>query len=108
MSEGRQTEIRGIPLLHHTRGPLQPHHEVIFVSAAQMRAIADETSHPEIRVAFSKRIDFFVERLQSAVLTGAHVMSGHSVHQDVLREKQDLFWRNNINHAATHLRDKLA
>lgn len=103
LQHGRQTHIRGLPLMHHTRSPLRPHHEVIFVEAVKMRAIADTTEHPEIRKAFSRHIDFFVSRLQPAVLTGAHVMSGHSVDQRVLQRQQDVFWRNNINHAAAFL-----
>lgn len=104
---GRQTQIRGLPLLHHAREPLKPYQEIIFVEAVSMTAIAEETTCTEFRDAFLKRVDFFIDRLQSAVLTGAHIMSGNSVNEDILRRQQNLFWRNNINHAATHMRGTL-
>lgn len=104
MSLGRQTEVRGLPLLHHTRSPLWPHLEVIFVEAASMKAIAEETSSIGFKNAFFDRIEIFVEHLRPAILTGAYIMSGYSVDHKVLQAQQDLFWHNNIKHAAAHLR----
>ncbi len=108
MRNGRQTEIRGIPLLFHTRSPLMPYQEIMFVEAVSMTAIAHTTTYVEVKKMFLQRIEFFIGRLQSAILAGPHMMSGFSVNQDILYRQQDLFWRRNIEYAAEHLRSRSA
>ena len=102
---GRQTVIRDLPLPYHTRAPLLPHQEMMYVEAASMKTIADSTTIPENRYAFFRRIEFFLDRLQSAILTVPHLMSGHSADRHTLEAQQAISWRKNINHAAEHLRN---
>jgi hypothetical protein len=85
-----------------------PYQEIMFVEAVSMTAIAEETSYADVRKMFLLRIEFFIDRLQSAILAGPHMMSGFSVNQDILHRQQDLFWRRNIDYAATHLRSRSA